>query len=278
MILLVESGATKSDWRMVDQSGQLVSRHLLAGMNVSTVSMERIKQVLSEGIAASGVCSDDAFYMYTAGVVTQEIRTELQSFILSMVQLREFDLQNDLVGAARSVLGHDKGIAAIMGTGSNACFYDGESVSQKVNSGGFIIGDDGSGAALGKMFLTDYIKNLIPDEVAADFASRFDASYSGIVENVYRSASPSGYLGSLAPFIMSHYGNPYIRAMVDENFQRFIDRSLKCYDTEKYPVGVVGGFGYANREIFSDLCRHSAVRLAGFLPEPIEGLVRYHIR
>ena len=277
MILLVESGATKSDWRMVDESGKLISRQLLGGMNVSTVRMERIRELLSEGIAASGACPDDSFYMYTAGVVTEEIRGELRDFILSLIPFREFDVQNDLVGAARSVLGHGKGIAAIMGTGSNSCFYDGKSVSQKVMSGGYIIGDDGSGAALGRMFLADYIKNLIPEEVAVDFASKFDASYSGIVENLYRGAAPSGYLGSLAPFILSHYDNPYIREMVHANFQRFIDRSLKCYDTEKYPVGIVGGFGYACREIFSELCRRSAVRLAGFLPEPVEGLVKYHI-
>lgn len=276
MILLVESGATKSDWRKVDQSGKLVSRHLLAGMNVSTVDIEFIRQVLSDGIAASGACADDSFYMYTAGVVTEGIRDELQNYILSRIPFREIDIQSDLVGAARSVLGRNKGITAIMGTGSNSCFYDGESVRQKVMSGGYILGDDGSGAALGRMFLTDFIKNLIPEEVAADFASKFDASYSGIVENVYRSAAPSAYLGSLAPFILSHYDNSYIREMVDTNFRRFIDRSLKCYDTAKYPVGIVGGFGYACRDIFSSLCLESAVTPTAFLPEPIEGLIKYH--
>ena len=277
MILLVESGATKSDWRVVDESGKPVSRHLYAGMNVSTIKMERIKEVLSAGIAESGVSSRDSFYMYTAGIVTDEIRAELKDFVLSLVPFKDFELHNDLVGAARSVLGHGSGIVAIMGTGSNTCFYDGESVTQKVMSGGFIIGDDGSGATLGKMFLTDFIKNRIPDDVAEDFASKFDASYSAIVGNVYRSPAPSGYLGSLAPFILSHYDNPYIKEMVDENFQKFIDRSLKCYDTDNYPVGVVGGFGYANRGIFSELCRRSGIRLAGFLPEPIEGLIKYHI-
>lgn len=277
MILLVESGATKSDWRLVDDFGKVISRHLYAGMNVSTIKMERIKEVLSKGIVESGAGAQDSFYLYTAGIVTDEIRKELKDFILSVVPFKNFDIQNDLVGAARSVLGHNSGIAAIMGTGSNTCFYDGKTVSQRVMSGGFIIGDDGSGATLGKMFLTDYIKNLIPEDVAMDFASKFDASYPAIVENVYRSQAPSGYLGSLAPFILSHYNNPYIKKMVDENFQRFIDRSLKCYDTNRYPVGVVGGFGYANKEIFTELCNKSGVRLAGFLPEPIEGLIKYHM-
>lgn len=277
MTIIVESGATKSDWRKVDASGQVVSRKLLPGMNVSTVDMDRIKEILSDGLSALEASSEDTLYLYTAGIVTETVRGELTDFISSKVPVRDIDIQTDLVGAARSVLGHKPGIVAIMGTGSNTCFYDGKSVSQKVMAGGFIIGDDGSGAALGKLFVTDFIKNLIPDDVAADFASRFDASYSAIVGNVYHSASPSGYLGSLAPFILSHYDNPYIKELVEYNFRRFIDRSLKCYDTDRYPVGVVGGFGYATRDIFSAMCLSNGIRLAGFIPEPIEGLISYHL-
>lgn len=277
MTIIVESGATKSDWRKVDASGQTISRQLLPGMNVSTVSMDRIKEILAEGLSASEATTEDTLYLYTAGIVTEGVRSELTDFILSRVKLRDIDIQTDLVGAARSVLGHESGIVAIMGTGSNTCFYDGKSVSQKVMAGGFIIGDDGSGAALGKLFITDFIKNLIPDDVAADFASKFDASYPAIVGNIYHSASPSGYLGSLAPFILSHYDNQYIKELVEYNFQRFIDRSLKCYDTGTYPVGVVGGFGYATRDIFSAMCLSSGIRIAGFIPEPIEGLIRYHL-
>lgn len=278
MTIIVESGATKSDWRKTDAGGNTVSRQILPGMNVSTVSMDRIKEILSDGLAASKASEGDSLYLYTAGVVTEQIRRELTDFTLSKVRLRDMDIQNDLVGAARGVLGHNPGIVAIMGTGSNTCFYDGESVSQKVLSGGFIIGDDGSGAALGRLFLSDFIKNLIPDEVAADFASKFDASYAAIVENLYRGPAPSGYLGSLAPFILSHYGNPHIKKLVDENFRRFIDRSLKRYDTDRYPVGVVGGFGYANRDIFSAMCQVSGIRLAGFIKEPVEGLIRFHLK
>lgn len=277
MMIIVESGATKSDWRKTDASGKVISRQLLPGMNVSTVSMDHIKEILAEGLSASEASPEDTLYLYTAGIVTDAVREELTDFILSKVRLREIDIQTDLVGAARSILGGNPGIVAIMGTGSNACFYDGKSVSQKVMAGGFIIGDDGSGAALGKLFITDFIKNLIPDDVAADFASKFDASYPAIVENVYHSASPSGYLGSLAPFVLSHYGNPYIRELVEYNFRRFIDRSLKCYDTGRYPVGVVGGFGYATRDIFTAMCLSNGIRLAGFVPEPIEGLIGYHL-
>ncbi len=274
--IIVESGATKSDWRVIDSNGNQVARKILDGMNVSSGKMESIRKILVAGLKYTGASDGDSFYMYTAGVVTEAIYEELRSVALSIAKFADIDIQNDLMGAARSVLGHSKGIVAIMGTGSNTCFFDGIEVSQKVMSGGFILGDDGSGAALGRLFLRDFIKNLIPKDVAEDFASKFDASYTGIVQNVYRSPAPAGYLGSLAPFILSHYDNPYIKTMVDANFQAFIDISLKQYDTDTYPVGIVGGFGYANRGIFEPMCEKSGIKVAGFIAEPIDGLIEYH--
>ena len=272
MKILIESGATKSDWRVIG-SGR---RFLRPGMNVSTMSLDSITGILQETFRSEGISHLDGFYMYTAGVVTEEIRGELIELIRKVLDVKEIDIQDDLVGAARAVCGHRSGIVAILGTGSNTCFYDGKNVTRKVYSGGYVIGDDGSGATLGKLFLADFIKGLIPDGVAKDFAERFDASYPAIVEGVYRSASPSGYLGSLAPFILSHYDVPQIKAMVDGNFQAFIDKSLLRYDVKTYPVGIVGGFGYACRDIFSSLCEDAGIRISRFLPEPVTGLLEYH--
>ncbi|MBQ9462338.1 MAG: hypothetical protein IJU68_01615 [Bacteroidales bacterium] len=276
MKIIVESGATKSDWRLISGSGEQVERKLLGGINVSTASMSHNIDTLRKGLAAFGGERLDGVYFYTAGIVTPEVRSLFEAEVRSAADAGEVDVQTDLVAAARAVCGRESGIVAIIGTGSNTCFYDGAQVSQKVRSGGYIIGDEGGGAVLGKLFLADFIKGLVPDEVAADFAAKFDASYAGIVEKVYRSDSPAGFLGSLAPFILSHYGNPYVKALVDGNFRSFIDRALKSYDTARYPVGVVGGFAWACNDIFTRICREEGVRLGSFLPEPIEGLIRYH--
>ena len=277
MIIIVESGATKSDWRKIDGNGALVSRSLHHGTNVSSMKMEKVKSILAEGLKAIEATPEDRFYLYTAGVVTDDIRKELMEHILSLVDFKDIDIQNDLVGAARGALGRQTGVAAIMGTGSNTCFYDGKQVSQTVYSGGFILGDDGSAAVLGKMFINDYLKKLIPEDVARDFESKFDASYMSIVENVYRGSAPAAYLGGFAPFIVSHYDNPHIKHLVDTNFQNFIDRSLKTYDTDTYPVGIVGGFAYACRDIFVPMCEKAGIKLAGIIKEPIEGLINYHL-
>ena len=277
MIIIVESGATKSDWRKIDGNGALVSRSLHHGTNVSSMKMETVKSVLAEGLKSIEATQEDRFYLYTAGVITEDIRKELKEYILSLIDFKDIDIQNDLVGAARGALGHQSGVAAIMGTGSNTCFYDGKQVSQTVYSGGFILGDDGSGSVLGKMFINDYLKKLIPEDIARDFESKYDGSYMNIVENVYRGSSPAAYLGGFAPFILSHYDNPHIKRLVDTNFQNFIDRSLKTYDTETYPVGIVGGFAYACRDIFVPMCEKAGIRLAGIIKEPIEGLTNYHL-
>ncbi|MBQ1635853.1 MAG: hypothetical protein II102_04535, partial [Bacteroidales bacterium] len=247
-----------------------------AGTNVSSMKLEDIKSTLTEAFASEGLEKAAGFYLYTAGVVTPEIADELVNHLRSLAQIDEIEINNDLMGAARGACGHEPGIAAILGTGSNTCFYDGSTLSQKVYSGGYVIGDEGSGASLGKLFLADFIKGLVPDEIARDFAKEFDSSYAGIVQGVYRSASPSGYLGSLAPFILRHYSHPYAKALVDKNFQSFIDRSLLRYDTARYPVGIVGGFGWACKDIITPLLDKAGIKVSRFIKAPIEGLCEYH--
>ena len=278
MILIVESGATKSDWRVISKDGKEMKRIIAEGVNVSTMRMDAIKNIISETAGQLAQEGISEIYFYTAGVVTEEISSELKSVLNRIIPCTICDIQNDLTAAARAVCGHSTGIAAILGTGSNSCLFDGEKIIQRVYSCGYILGDEGSAATLGKLFIADFLKGLVPAEVAADFASRYDSDYATIVQNVYRSeASPSGYLGSFAPFIMEHYSDEYIRELVEGNFRSFIRRSLKQYDTERYPVGVVGGFGYALKDIFAKVAKEEGVKISRFIKEPIDGLMDYHL-
>ena len=142
-MIIVESGATKSAWRILDADGNIVREFFRMGMNVSTMRMEDILRNISEAFGTEDLGACDGFYLYTAGVVTGSIREEIVSHVHSISGIGPIDVQDDLTGAARAVCGHQPGIAAILGTGSNACFYDGKSVSRNVYSGGFIIGDEG---------------------------------------------------------------------------------------------------------------------------------------
>ena len=276
MKVIIESGATKSDWRVLDSNGTQIRQFHKAGTNVSAMQLGVVQKTLAEAIGQEGLSGARGIYLYTAGVVTGEIRKALSSCIRECAPEADIDIQDDLMGAARGACGHDSGIVAILGTGSNTCFYDGVSVYRKVYSGGYVIGDDGSGAALGKLFLADFIKSLVPGEIADAFSARFDSSYPAIVEGVYRSASPSGYLGSIAPFLLENYGNPSVKELVDGNFRAFIRRSLLKYETSNYPVGIVGGFGWACKDILNPLLAEEGIRVSRFLKAPVDGLCGYH--
>lgn len=315
MLMIIDSGATKADWRVVREDGTQAGRILTGGMNMSSMTEDAIMSVIRE--AGAGLepfrGSIAGVFLYTAGLPTPALRQKLKTALSGMMAPPStgesygalsgmmapsstgaqsaasgisatgttpevaVEIHDDLTGCARAVCGHKPGIAAILGTGSNSCQFNGEAITAHVDTGGFILGDEGSAAALGKLFVSDLIKGLVPKEIADAFAQNHDSSYAGIVRNVYHSdGSPSGYLGSLAPFIIGHYAHPYIKNMVDGNFRAFIDRCLRRYEVDKYPVGIVGGFGYACRHIFGPIAEEAGIKVSGYIPEPVEGLIKYH--
>ena len=280
MKVIIESGATKGDWRLISSDGRETARFLAKGTNVSTMKMEEVAAIIRN--AGSKVLETapeqvSSVHLYTAGVISSPVRMALADILRRMFAEADIEIQDDLTAAARAVCGHRPGIAAILGTGSNSCLFDGEKITRRIYSGGFILGDEGSAATLGRLFLADFLKGLVPEYISRDFAERYDASYHTIVENVYRSSgSPSSYLGSLAPFIMEYYEDPYIRELVDGNFRAFFRRSVKRYDQTSYPVGIAGGFGNALKDIIVRIAAEEGVSISGFHPEPIEGLIIYH--
>lgn len=279
MILIVESGATKGDWRIISPSGEKSARFLSGGTNVSTMTADAVRRIVTETsskIAASGY-DIEKIWFYTAGIPTQEAKELLTGTFKTVFPDASIEIDDDLTAAARATCGHKKGITAILGTGSNSCQWDGEKIVKKIRTGGFILGDEGSASALGKAFIADFIKDLVPENVATRFREKFDVSYETIIENVYRSkGSPSGYLGSFAPFLMQYYETePYIKELVDNNFRSFIRRVLKQYGTDS-PVGITGGFGCALKDIFTRIAQEEGITISGFLASPIDGLIEYH--
>ena len=269
MILIVESGATKTDWCLVE-AGKPVRRLQTPGMNLSTIAAEANAAVFAEAVETfAGV---DEVHFYAAGLL--EFPTELDRVFRDRFPEARCEYASDLVAAARAACGHAPGIAAILGTGSNTCQYDGEKMVRNIHGGCFIIGDEGSAAALGRMFLADLIKDLVPEPVADEFAATHEADYAAIVRNVYKTSAPSRYLGSLAPFILEHRGNDYIDALIDRNFRDLIERTLVRYD--RLPVGVVGGFGGACRVELERLGAEYGLTFSRFIPSPMEGLIDYH--
>lgn len=275
MRIIVESGATKSDWRAVGKNGRVETSMQRPGMSLSAMSPEAVRDELAAAWAelSAGISSVNSFELYLAGIVTEDTRSVLTDAISLLTGACDIDIQDDMMAAARALFGRRPGIAAILGTGSNVCFYDGSRVHREVYAGGFILGDEGSAAVLGRNFISDLIKGRVPAELAAELAAAHDVSYPEIVRRVYRETAPSAYLGSFAPFILSHVDHPYVKALVEANFNAFLERSVSHYDTASYPLGIVGSFGHACRDIITPLAQAKGITISQFLKSPIDGLV-----
>ncbi len=291
MIIIVESGATKTDWCAVASDGKVYSVKT-DGMNLAVMPPDAVRVIIYKAVADFNAVSPGfrnnepvtEVHYYAAGLIVPEGERVPASAVHLDKELKmlfpgaEIDYASDLLDAARAVCGHSSGIAAILGTGSNSCFYDGEKIVKNVRSAGFILGDEGGGARLGKMFMSDFLKGLVPEPVATEFATDYEVDYMTVVKNVYNSDAPSKYLGSFAPWILERYDRcEYVRSIVDQNFKDFIERALKQYDIENCPVGVVGGFGYAHRAILMKVAEQYGIRFSKIMAAPMEGLIDYHL-
>ena len=266
--LIVDCGATKTDWCVVE--GKETRNVRTPGFNVLQTAEDHLKTILDHAAGEIGPAVED-IHFYAAGLVG-ESPVDLGRWFPGA----KIEYASDMLGAARAVCGHNRGVAAILGTGANTCEFDGTGIVWKVNCGGFILGDEGSGAVLGKLFVTDYLKDYMPEDLRKEFTAKYQLDYVTIVKNVYGGPAPARFLGGFAPYILSHYGDSeYVRRLVEGNFRGLFERTLRKYD-KNLPVGVVGGFGFACKDILLRLGQAYGVEFSRFLSTPTEGLVEYH--
>ena len=270
MILIAEAGATSTRWRAIDADGRVTCARS-GGVNVATLARATVEERIAQAVAELNPAGEplQRVHFYAAGMLADEVS--------SLFPGAEVECASDLLAAARAVCGHAPGIAAILGTGSNSCFFDGEKIVKNVHSSGFILGDEGGGAALGRLFMADFLKGLVPQPLSDAFAASFPVDYLTVVREVSKSPTPAAYLGSFAPWILAHAAEPgYARDLVVANFKAFCERCLLQYDVARWSVGVVGGFGKAARDLFEPVAAGYGIRISGFQDDIIDSLVRYH--
>lgn len=272
MKLIVDSGATKTAWSLLGPQGMRLD-FTTGGINASHMPAELVRRTVLE--AASQVRASEvmSIHFYGAGIIGEPV--VLSEAFREYFPYARVEFASDLLGAARAICGHGEGVAAILGTGSNSCYFDGKEIVRNIHSCGFILGDQGGAAALGKAFLSDFLQERMPEDLAQEFAASFDVAYATVVKNVYRGDSPAQYLGSFAPWITGHYqASEYVRSLVDGNFRSFIKDCLCRYDCRK--AGIVGGFAYSFKDIVARIGAEEGVEITVFMENPLEGLVAYH--
>lgn len=274
MILIADSGSTKTDWVLLDGQ-QVVSQMVTQGINPVHQDVSTIAGILNEELGKT--CVDvTAIRFYGSGCTQQCSPVVVRALSQVFPMVEDVEVHSDLLAAARAVCGAEEGIACILGTGANSCLFDGRSIVDNVPPLGYILGDEGSGAVLGKMFLNALFKKALPDSLRDEYLSWAGLSYGDIINKVYRQPMPNRFLASCSLFIGEHLEVEALKVLVRQNFVDFIVKNVERYSRRDLAVGAVGSIAWHYREILCDVVREMGYEIGKIIRSPMEGLVRYH--
>ena len=285
MILIADSGATKTDWcygtggseRVRIQTEGINPVHQ-SGINPVHQSETYIRHIIEEQLFPS--CEEAAhtctsIYFYGAGClpsVSSSIREALQCFFPKA----HIEVETDLTGAARALCQNRPGIACILGTGSNSCLYDGRQILEHVSPLGYILGDEGSGAYLGKCFVADCLKGQLPIHLRDSLLDELQMNEAGIIDRVYRKPQANRFLANLCPFIHRHKGEEEVHAFLMQCFGAFFRRNVLRY-SKRLPVSFVGSIAWHFRTEIEEAAQRERLETGVFLQSPIGKLADYHL-
>lgn len=277
MILIADSGSTKTDWCLVEH-GKVLQQIFTKGTNPFFQSEEEISNEIATALLPQLQASElDAVYFYGAGCAFPDKIETVRRAILRHLHVKEqVEVSTDMLAAARSLCGHHAGIACIMGTGSNSCYYDGGKIVQNVSPLGFILGDEGSGACLGKLLVGDILKNQMTPELKEKFLSQFNLTPADIIDRVYRKPFPNRFLASLSPFLAQNLNEPCVHNLVLNSFKSFLKRNVMQYDYTSHEVHFIGSVAYYYKDVLAQAADEMGIRLGTILKSPMEGLITYH--
>lgn len=275
MIIIADSGTTCIDWRILRDSAP-EERLLSRGINPVYQSTEDIRQVFCDALGNISVRECAQVYFYGAGLLSPETRGRVTAALQALLPGSEVVAGSDLEAAGLALLGDEDGVAAIIGTGSNSGLYVGGRIVRSIPAGGYILGDEGSGAWLGKRLLSDFIKGMLPVEMDRAFRGEFpDLDYPAVVENVYRGEMPSRYLASFSRFLGGHQQEPYVQGLLREGFGLFLSRNVLRYGRPDLPLAVVGSVAAVYRGSLEEAAREAGIPALRVEAGAGDGMVRY---
>ena len=278
MILIADSGSTKTDWCVVE-NGQPIQQISTKGINPFFQSEEEISNEIATALLPQLKTSElDAVYFYGAGCGFPDKIAMVHRAITKHLQIkREVEVNTDMLAVAHGLCQHEAGIACIMGTGSNSCYYDGKQIVSNVSPLGFILGDEGSGAVLGKLLVGDILKNQMTPELKEKFLKQFGLTPADIIDHVYRKPFPNRFLASLSPFLAQNIDEPCIHALVLGSFKSFLKRNVMQYENfRNSKVHFIGSVAFYYKTILAEAAQEMNIQLGTIIKSPMEGLIKYH--
>ena len=275
MIVIADGGSTKVDWRALSDNGA-VKGITTPGINPVFLTEDEIFASFNEKLSALPVEEVREVWYYGAGIFSDDTKAAVCGALKRVFPSAECQADSDLMAAARALCGHEPGIACILGTGSNSCFYDGATITANVRAGGFILGDEASGAWFGKQLISDFVKGLLPQNLTSELVRRYGLDYPTVVQKVYRDPLPSRYLASFLPFIGEYANHPYCRNLLRRGFEAFLTRNVAQYDYRRYPVNFTGSVAWVFRDHLESCLKALGMRPGIIVKKPADLLAKYH--
>jgi glucosamine kinase len=278
MLLLADSGSTKTDWLLMD-SNQDVLSFKTVGFNPYFVDTEFIRSVITTEIETHPTLKDvTAVYFYGTGCSSNPKCKIVEDAMALLFPNAAIEVHHDLLSAGRALFGSKKGIAGILGTGSNSCLFDGQKVMESLFSLGYLFGDEGSGAYLGRQYLIKHLKKKVPGEIYKAFEEHCSISPEEILTHVYKKPNPSRFLASFAVFLKSQVDHPFIAQLVEQCFDDFFQEQIQIYDDYgDYTFSCIGSVGYNFRDQLQQAARRSGMTIGRIMASPMPGLREYHL-
>lgn len=276
MILLADGGSTKVDWRLVEGTKE-VKQISTKGANPFFRSREdiseEIKKVINPVLNGHTI---DSVHFFGAGCASPEKNKIVRDAIADNIKTSHIEVNSDLVAAAKGLCGTKKGIACILGTGSNSCFYDGEEIVENVSPLGYVLGDEGSGAVLGRLFLGACLKNQLTKGLKEKFLREFDLTPAAILDMVYRQPLANRFLASLSPFLVENIHDKTVYDLVYNAFKDFFVKNVMQYDYKNNDVHFTGSVAYYYKDLVRKVGTDLNIKVGIISQSPMEGLIRYY--
>ena len=276
MIIVADSGSTKTDWALIKEDSVEYIQNV--GLNPYFLTNEELAKGIYSALKNVDMNEVEAIYFFGAGASAAANKEKIKSvFVEYFPRVDEIVIDTDLLGAAKALFKEEKGIACILGTGSNSCYYDGTQVADNVNSLGYLLGDNGSGAVLGLKLIRLFLKNKLSPKVSKKFRDEYNLAYRFILDNVYKKSTPNRFFARFSPFILSNINEPEINKMVKEDLREFIDYFIINYENYKeLPIRIIGSIGYYYKDIIEEVFAEYSLKIDKFSRTPIEALVEYY--
>ena len=280
MKLIVDSGGTKAHWVLVD--GELQVKIATEGLHPFFMNSFEMSEVIKTSLIPklkkqiSATIAPKEIYFYGAGCANEPQQIIVKTALLNFFPEAKIEVKGDLLGAARAVLGSEEGIVGILGTGSNVGFYNGKQITKRAFSLGYILGDEGSGAYLGKMLLKKYFLNELSQISARLFEQRYGENKRARLSPIYTSDYPNKYLATFAPFLKTNIEQEDLRQIIIDGFTVFFDKMVSQVSEKKEKIAFVGSIAKVFEHSLEEVCNSKKMELKIVLKSPIEGLLRYH--